>query len=209
MGGMGATRAAASESNVRECVQELTGGDSPERSPGEWKRVLAEVTEALLAAEEWPGAEGSPKLLLDEIVLRAGAPEDAAKREALRGVLVEQLEKREDVHQRIFLLRELALIGNRECVPALERLLDDPWPPMRYYALRALQANPSKEAGKALLSALKKSRKAEVRVALVNSLGSRGDRAALEPLTRMLVDENNAEVAEALRAAVAYLKARE
>jgi HEAT repeat protein len=205
---MGATRAAASESTVRERVQELTGGDSPERSPGEWRRVLAEVTEALLAAEEWPGVEGSPKLILDEIVLRAGAPEDAVKRAALRVVLVEQLEKREDVNQRIFLLRELALIGNRECVPTLERLLDDPWPPIRHYALRALQANPSQEAGKALLSALNKSRKTGERVALASALGSRGDPVALEPLEDALAEEKDEEVAKALRAAVLHLKER-
>jgi HEAT repeat protein len=177
------------ETPVEDWVRELTGrAGAVRRAPEDYKRVFTEVVRKLLDAEEWPGAQGSPKLLLDEIVLRAGAPGSEDKLRALRQVLVEQLGEHKDAGERIFLLRELAIVGREEAVPALEKLIDGAEPAIREYAIRALAANPSREAAEALLAAMRKAGEPARRAALVNSLAGRKEKEAMDAVRAALPD---------------------
>jgi len=181
--------AAARDNTVEGWVRELTGrADAPRRGPEDWTRVFTEVIRKLLDAAEWPGVQGSPKLLLDEIVLRAGAPGAEDKLRALRQVLVEQLGEHKDVSERILLLRELATVGREEAVPALEKLVEDAEPGIREYAIRALAANPSREAAQALLAALRKAGEPARRAALANALAGRKEKEAADAARAALPD---------------------
>ena len=181
--------AAVEGTRAEDWVRELTGrADVSLRGPEDWKRIFAEVARRLLDAAEWPGTQGSPKLLLDEIVLRAGAPGSEDKLRALRQVLVEQLGEHRDVSERIFLLRELAIIGRAEAVPALEKLIDDAEPAIREYAIRALAANPSREAAEALLAAMRKAGEPARRAALANALAGRKEKEAADAVRAALPD---------------------
>jgi hypothetical protein len=174
---------------VEGWVRELAGrADAPRRGPEEWKRIFAEVVRRLLDAAEWPGVQGSPKLLLDEIVLRAGTPGAGDKLQALRRVLVEQLGEHRDVGERVLLLRELAIVGREEAVPALEKLIEDAEPAIREHAMRAMAANPSGAAAEALLSALRKAVEPARRAALANALAGRKEKEARDAVRAVLAD---------------------
>jgi HEAT repeat protein len=137
------------------------------------------VAGALLSASSWPGHEGHPRLLLDEIVHRALSPGARSRREALERALLAELSRRSALEDVVFLLRELALVGAGASVPALERLLAGAVEPVRSWALRALAANPSAESGAALEAALGAAEGEEARTALAGALRAHRRLAAL------------------------------
>jgi len=96
-----------------------------------------------------------------------------------------------------FACRQLALIGTKEQVPALAKLLaDQELSQMARYALARI---PGEAVDRALLDALDKTDGAN-KLGIINTLGSRRSNAAVEPLTKLL-SGGQAEVAsEAARA---------
>jgi hypothetical protein len=114
-----------------------------DRERTEWDEVLRAVVERLIDVESWPGVEGSPWLLLDEIAHRTLAPGAGERRAALENALRERFAKAGGVNERVFLLRQLALVGDDATVPFLESLREDEDVAVREYALRAREAIPA------------------------------------------------------------------
>jgi HEAT repeat protein len=189
--------AVAEDAATERLIQELTGRAEPtKRTPNELEAAYLRAIEKLISASEWPGTKGSPKLLLEEIVEHAGRPGAEPQRAALVRAMLAYLERADEVNERIFLLRQLALVGRRESAAALAWLLKDDNPAVREYALHALQKNPSPEAARAILAILDQAEKADWRVAVINALGSRREEAAVGALAKLL-DEQDQNVAEA------------
>jgi len=190
--------ALAEDTATERLVEELTGRAEPvERTPKELEAAYLQAVEKLISAAEWPGMKGSPKLLLEEVVEYAGRPGAEPQRAALVRAMLAYLARTDQVNQRIFLLRQCALVGRGESVAALAGLLKDDNPAVRQYALHALERNPSPEAGQAVLASLDKAEPADWRVAVINALGSRREKAAVGALAKLLdpQDENAAEAA--------------
>jgi HEAT repeat protein len=187
----------AEDTATERLIQELTGRAKPvERTPQELEAAYAQAVEKLISASEWPEVKGSPKLLLEEIVEHAGRPGAEPQRAALVRAILAHLARTEQVNERIFLLRQLALVGRGESVTVLAGLLKDDNPTVRQYALHALERNPAPEAGQAVLAILDKAQQTDWRVAVVNALGSRREQAAVGPLAKLL-DEQDENLAEA------------
>ena len=102
------------------------------------------------------------------------------------------------VFQKNVACRRLAVIGTKQCVPALVALLGDA--KLAHYARFALGPNPDPSVDEALRGQLGKL-KGALLVGVVNTIGQRRDAAAVEPLAKLLHDRD-AEVAAAPAAAL-------
>ncbi len=102
------------------------------------------------------------------------------------------------VFQKNVACRRLALIGTKQCIPALVALLGDA--KLAHYARFALGPNPDAAVEEALRGQLGKL-KGRLLVGVVNSIGQRRDGAAVEPLSKLLRDRDP-EVAAASAAAL-------
>jgi HEAT repeat protein len=153
-------------------------------------------------------AEPSFKELLDQLLPGMGAPEIAdrkepqqkfqaacyavgapgreAQRAEARKLIAERLGPETAKPARLWLLKQLEVLGHGECVAAIAAQLDDKDPEIFDAARRALENNPAPEANAALLKALETARDAGRRVALTNSLGERRDSASVTALAKML-----------------------
>jgi HEAT repeat protein len=88
-----------------------------------------------------------------------------------------------------FVCRQFRIIGTKESVPALAVLLyDEKTADMARYAL---EPNPSPEAGKSLLAAVKKTN-GKVRIGIINSLGEHRDPLSVKALGKLLLGEDDA-----------------
>lgn len=189
---------------VQRLIEELTGQAPPAtRSPAEWETAYGRVIDVLMPAKEYPlpgGKRTSGMVVLDQIVRRALNPEKAAQRAALVRALLVRLEKSRDLNQRVYCLRELAVLGTEESVDVLARLLGDADTTIRQYALAALESNPSPGAGRALAAALHGTRDPAGRVALVQALGRRRQENAQRVLVELAGDPQESVAAAALLA---------
>ncbi len=93
-----------------------------------------------------------------------------------------------------WLLRQLQWIGKAEVVAALAPMLEDKDLMVRDCARRALEANPSPEAGAALRAAFEKADTEESLIGIVNSLAARRDAAAV-PVIAVATKDKRAAVA--------------
>ena len=140
-----------------------------------------------------------PQQQFQEICLKLGAPGREAERAAACEVIAEALGTKLAKPARIWLLRQLGYIGRAECVDAVAASLDDPDMHVRDAARRALQANPTPEAGARLRAGLRGAEGAW-RVGLINSLGARGEVAAAAALVDLLDARDQAAAAAAANA---------
>jgi len=101
---------------------------------------------------------------------------------------------------RIWLLKQLEFIGRAECVDVVAGLLDDVDAEIFDWARRALENNPAPQANAALLAKLAKAADAKRCLALVSSLGARGDQASVDAVAKVLFDKDLAVVAAAANA---------
>ena len=100
---------------------------------------------------------------------------------------------------RDFICRQLCVIGTKESVPALGKLLaDEKTSDMARYALNS---NPDPKAGKALRKALKKTQ-GTVLIGIINSLGERRDEKSEKALKKLVSASDNEVAAAALAALV-------
>ncbi len=120
-----------------------------------------------------------------------GSFNDPATRQKLAAGLAAILESDATNDARHFACRQLTLIGGEAQVPALAKLLTDQ--EMSQMARYALARIPSEAVDRALLDALNKTDGAN-RLGIINTLGSRRSNAAVEPLTKLLTNEQ-AEIA--------------
>jgi HEAT repeat protein len=93
--------------------------------------------------------------------------------------------------------RRLAVIGTKQCIPALAALLGDE--KLAHYARFALGPNPDPAVDEALRAQLAKL-KGRLLVGVINTIGQRRDAAAVEPLAKLLRDRDQEVVAAAAAA---------
>ncbi len=102
------------------------------------------------------------------------------------------------VFQKAKACQRLAVVGDKQAVPALAALLTDEQ--LSHYARFGLEPIPDPSADEALRGALKKV-KGRLLVGVINSIGQRRDPAAALPLAKLLYSADTA-VAEAAAAAL-------
>ncbi|MCX5654540.1 MAG: HEAT repeat domain-containing protein, partial [Planctomycetota bacterium] len=98
----------------------------------------------------------------------------------------------------VWIIRQLQLIGRAEVVPVLTGLLDDKEAIIRESARRALQYNPSAEAGAALRAALDKAADPAWKIAMINAVSQRKDASATAAIAKLAADKDEAIMAAAL-----------
>jgi HEAT repeat protein len=178
--------------------------------------LLAAAPSATAPAAEDPSLRAAAEKTLDETVpglsdpspdkrfaamdklsrasLEAGAPGHDAARAAWSGAIAKRLGGDLPQASRAWLIRQLQWVGGAEAVPTLVALLSEKDEVVRDCARRALEANPSAEAGEALRAALGKSEAAPWRAAIVNALGARQDATAVAAIAALLKDKDEAVV---------------
>jgi len=109
--------------------------------------------------------------------------------------LLQVLESNKSLQEKDAACARLKRIGTSESVPALGRLLTDE--NLSHSARYALESMPYIEAGKALTDALSKTR-GLAKVGIIDSLGKRGEKSAVKPLS---VELKSADDAVAVAAA--------
>lgn len=115
--------------------------------------------------------------------------------------LLAQLKPESPLAERARACQQLAIVGTSEAVPALAILLGDAQ--LSHYAREALEAMASPEADSALRAALGQLQDAPL-IGAINSLGVRGDTAAVPALLK-LADGADANVASAALVALARI----
>ncbi len=149
-----------------------------------------ETAFAALRNYDW-GSSRAALLPLDRAVAAAHA--SAAARRSLEKRLLDALQTATSVPAREYICAQLAVIGSRRSVPALERLLAEP--ALNTAARNALEAIPDPQTLKALRRALPRLPQRE-QIGVITSLGVKRDAAAVSALAKLL-ETAAAPVAEA------------
>ena len=166
------------------------------------KMQLAELVPALRAEKIQDRKQAMEKW--QAICLRASANE--TQRRKACSLMSNLLDEKSPEHATVFLLRQLERIGNEESVPAIRIAIAQKNPRIQDAARRALTANPSAEAARAIHRILQNSRKGlnfarpDFLVGLVNSLGYRADPSSVKVLENLLANKNKQLSAAAWRA---------
>jgi hypothetical protein len=114
---------------------------------------------------------------IDVMAMNAARPGAETERAAVSLALAAKIVPATPQFARVWLIRQLQAIGKAEVVPVLTGLLDDKELIIRETARRALQYNPSAEAGAALRAALDKAADPAWKIAMINAVSQRKDAA--------------------------------
>ena len=163
---------AASGQEVRGWLSSIASGDDAQRYEARMR------LHALTAAATRPGAESERADLERMLVAAAG-------------------DVQTPLPARVAAVRFLETVGGASAVPVLGRLLSHPDADLRDSARRALEANPSPEAGATLLEALGGTADPVARIGLAHSLGVRRERRAVARLAALLDDPGVGDAAAA------------
>lgn len=161
---------------------------------------VAESVDALIPKLASPNMEEryAPQMELQAMAAQAARPGAEAERAALVKVL---LAKAADAAvpspARVWMVRQIELIGAGESVETLAKLLGDADAEVRECARRALERNPDAAASAALRAALQKGGDAGWRVGLIHALGQRRDAAAVAAIAGQLADKETGAAAAA------------
>ena len=187
------------DERLDDLVTELTESEQPQaRTAEQWRTDYAYVLDGLLldmGADDLAARE-TPQKTFERIGFLAGRPGADIEREALCRVMIDRIGPDTSQPARLWLLRQLALLAGAESVPALLQTMADPDPLIRDWARRALQKDSAPEAAAALRTALDQATDASWRVALINALAARHDRASV-PTMIALTGNDAATVAAA------------
>lgn len=190
-----AATAAAQDADVSQWIRELSG-----QSPAAWRTdAQLQAGYSRVIAELLPAAK-SPYQNLEPIIVRAGSPGAEANRRAVVRAMLDRLAATDQPGERVFLLRQLAVVGRDDAVPAVAALLAAQPAWMRQFALDALERNPSAAADKAIVAALADAKEPQWRVALVNALGRRRQSDAIGPLSQLTNSDDDAVAQAAIMA---------
>lgn len=169
-----------------------------------------------MGAERIPDRQESQQRLQDACFALGTPGREAARAEACT-VIVGKLGPGTAKPARLWLLKQLEFIGRGECVDAVAKLMQESDPEIRDAARRALQNNPAAEANTRLLDARRAANETPAKIALVGSLGFRGDPASVDLLAAQISGSDRRVAATAAcalgkignaRAADALAKAR-
>lgn len=199
-----ATWLAAQEPDVRELTRELTGEKpAAKRSAQQLQNAYAKVLDALLPdmGDEDVGKQDRSQRTLERIAFRAGRPGAETDRAACAKALAGRLGPQVPAAARVWMLRQIQRIGRAEAVNALAKALADKDAHVRESARRALEKNPSRQAGEALGKAVASASQPAWRAAVINALAGRSDAATV----RLLVQEADSDNDDVRSAAVAAL----
>lgn len=154
----------------------------------------------LMSAQD-VGSRYACQIMLQAMGSYAARPGAEVEREVLAKALAKTVE-RSDIENTVrhWIVLQLERIGKGESVPCLAKLMTDPDEHLRDYARRALEKNPDASATSALLGALSGAKDPKWRIGLVSSLGSRGDRTAVQSLSKALSDPDRKVTAAAVTA---------
>jgi len=191
----GAASLRAEELNVGELTRELTGEKpAAERSAEQRLAAYALVLDSLLPdmAGEDPGRRNGPQSTIERIAFHASRPGAEPERAACSQAIAARLGSGTGPLARVWLLRQLERIGRAEAVSQVAAALADADVQVRESARRALQKNPASEANAALQQALAAASTPEWRVAILNALAERCDKANLPLLHKEATEDNDA-----------------
>lgn len=161
---------------------------------------VAESVDVLVPKLASPNMEEryAPQMELQALASQAARPGAEAERTALVKVL---LAKAADAAvpspARVWMVRQIELIGAGESVDTLARLLGDADAEVRECARRALERNPDAAASAALRAALQKGGDTRWRIGLIHALGQRRDAAAVAAIAAQLPDKETGAAAAA------------
>ncbi len=142
-----------------------------------------------------PPARQAPQQEFQESCRALSAPgRDAERTQACR-LIAAKLGPETPNPARVFMLRQLRLIGHGECVAAVARLLADKDSEVKTWACWTLQSNPAPEANTAILTALRGAEGPEWRATLVAALKSRAAPESVDVLVGCLADRDDGVVA--------------
>jgi HEAT repeat protein len=190
---VGAGLARAAEADAGAILKELKGEAEPvKRSAAELEAACAQALASLLPdmASDDLKKRSDSQGDWSKICLRAGRPGAEDDRAAACKAMLPKLGADTPPLTRVWLIRQLQLIGKGESVAALVALLDDKDALVRESARRAVQANPAPEAGQALLAALPKADSPAWRVAIINACAARKNAAAVAAIAKYLADND-------------------
>lgn len=133
---------------------------------------------------------------LQDMASNASKPGNAAARKRLARVLATKASD-EKVPQpaRVWIVRQLELMGGAEAVPALTKVMNGKDAELRECARRALEKDPAPAATAGLRAALATADDATWRIGLMNSLGERGDAKSVALIAKGLGDAKTAPAA--------------
>jgi len=134
-----------------------------------------------------------------DVCFQAGAPANEAMRAEACKLMHGKLDVTTPAPVRVFLLLQLERLGRDESVGPVAAQLDDKDGVVRDAAVRALTRNPA-PAATAKLGEKVAGATGIARIALLNALGSRGDKAAVETVAKDLTAKDEAVAIAAARA---------
>jgi HEAT repeat protein len=141
-----------------------------------------------------------PQQKFQDICLSLGTPGREAQRAEACKLIATKLGPDGAKPARLWLLKQLRLIGRAECVDAVAALLGDADADIRTAARAALACNPAPEANARLVASLSAAGDAATRAALIHSLGYRRNPANVEVLAKQLLDSDKSVIAAAAEA---------
>lgn len=166
------------------------------------ERPLREVLESLLpgmGAENIPD-RAKPQQEWQRLCYAAGAPGNEAQRAEACQAMIAKLGPEVPAAARIWLLKQLEIIGRGECLEAVARLVDDADPHLRDAAIRCLANNSDAGATKTLAAKLDAAGDNALKLALLNALAYRRDAAATAAVAKELGNPDAPTAAAAARA---------
>ena len=190
--------------DMAQTLQQLTGkAEAPEWTAEQWSETFQQALDhliPLLAAED-VGSRYAHQMTLQAMAAHASRPGADAERQALAAALV-QTAGREDLPGPAleWIVRQFELMGREEAVPVLVDLLQHEDRHLSDQARRALEKNPSQQAGLALRQALAASTDPVFRSGVIRSLGQRGDTGVIDPLKAIIAGDNELETLAAVTA---------
>jgi HEAT repeat protein len=131
------------------------------------------------------GGKNDAQQRWQEICFALSAPGNEALRTEACKLMGEKLDPKTPTAARVWLLKQLERIGREECVDAVAALLDDKDELLRDGAIRCLANNPAPQATAKLVARLPGAN-GKAKVGLLNALGHRNDKSALDAVAREL-----------------------
>jgi HEAT repeat protein len=188
----------AQDNEIDTLLQEFKGESAAiVRSPAELATDYNRVLDALLPEMNSTDThkQGAALEAWQRIGIHAARPGAEAARNAVVSATILKLTPNIPATTRLYLLKLVERVGRAEAVPVLATALNDNDPVMRDAARRALQSNPSAEAGTILRTALERAVSTspatqqldnDSTIGLINAVGYRRDTASITTLTKLL-----------------------
>ncbi len=196
--------APADAQSTEELLNQLCGkAEAPARDAVQLAEVYQKAFDHLLPlmSAQDVGSRYAPQIVLQDMGSYAARPGAEIERETLAKVLVKNVDQPNlESTVRHWIVLQLERIGKGESVPCLTKLMADPDEHLRDFARRALEKNPDSAATDALLKALADAKDAKWKIGVINALGTRRAKTAVQPITNALGDADPKIAAAAVTA---------